>query len=84
MRRVLVAGWQASDDGRLILNYTAVPDVAALLARHGDMPTDERSPLRSSGDGCPIVANVDFGDRTGSRTGWRAAPSAIRSEEAGS
>lgn len=92
MRRVWVAGWQASDDGRLILNDTTVHDVAkvletdiaALLARHGDKPTDEPAPLRSSGGGSTIVADVDFGDRTGSRSGWRAAPSAMRSEEAGS
>ena len=87
MRRVWVAGWQASGDGRLSLNDTTVHDVAAgletviaaLLARHGDKPMDERGPLRSSGDGSTIVANIDFGDRTG-ESNW-VAGCALRDEK---
>jgi hypothetical protein len=79
MRRVSVAGWPASDDGRLSLNDTTVNEVAAgpetviaaLLARYGDKPTDELGPLLSSGDGSTLVANVDFGDRTG-ESNWVA------------
>lgn len=79
MRRVWVAGWQASDDGRQILNDRTVHDVAAgletdiavLLARHGDKPTDERGHCGAA------VTVPTSGTAPGSRTGWRAAPSAM-------
>ena len=57
---------QASDDGRLVLNRTLVHDVttgdesdiAALLRDKGYIPTDEWGPLRISGDGSTILADV--------------------------
>ena len=63
---VLDAFAQASSDGRLVLNDTAIrdvatgaqTDVAALLRERGYTATDERGPLRISGDGSTILADV--------------------------
>ncbi len=81
---------QASDDGRLILNRKAVYDVSAgkqvdiadLLRAHDYSPSDEWGPLRISGDGSTIVADVVVGDPLredgGTQavliTSWDAAP----------
>ncbi len=84
---VLDASAQASDDGRLVLNRTSVHDVAtgdqmgiaALLRDGGYAPTDERGPLRVSGDGSTILADVVEADPLAESnnavlmvTGWAA------------
>lgn len=61
---------QASSDGGLLLNATTVHDVvtgaetdiAALLRQRGYDPTDEWGPLRVSGDGSTILADVVEGE----------------------
>lgn len=61
---------QASDDGRLLLNRTAVHDVAtgseadiaSLLRENGYQPTAEWGPMRITGDGATVLADVVAGD----------------------
>jgi hypothetical protein len=80
---------QASADGRLVLNDTAVRDVASgtevdiasLLRERGYAPTSEWGPLRISGDGRMIVAAIHGPDpqaEADSRvllvTGWGGEP----------
>ena len=81
----------ASDDGRLVLNGTsvaqlatgAVTDVASLLRQEGYVPTTEWGPLRITGDGTTIFADVIAGDPRAesnngvlSVTGWGWEPTA--------
>lgn len=89
---VLDAFGQASDDGRLVLNRTAVRDVAtgaqvdiaSLLREQGRMPTQEWNGLRICGDGTTILADViegdplaeDGGNAVVAVTGWGWAPMA--------
>jgi hypothetical protein len=83
-----VAGWWASGDGRPILNVTTVPDVAegletdiaALLARYGDKPMDERGPRGAAVRVPRSWPSSTAGIASGSRGGWRTAPSAMSSE----
>jgi hypothetical protein len=78
---------QASSDGRLVLNSTTVRDVAtgaeadiaSLLREQGYQPTSENGPLRISGDGATILADVIGPDplaeasiRVVAITGWDA------------
>lgn len=90
---VLDAFGQASDDGRVVLNRTAVRDVAtgaqadiaSLLREQGRMPTQEWGPLRTSGDGTTILADVIEGDSHSEAggnavvtvTGWGWEPMAV-------
>lgn len=82
---------QASSDGRLVLSATAIRDVrtgaevdiASLLRDHGFTPTEEWGPMRISGDGSTIVADVITGDplaESGNSvvliTGWSEAGTA--------
>jgi hypothetical protein len=82
---------QASADGRLVLNETAVRDVvtgvevdiASLLREAGHLPTSEWGPLRVSGDASTIVAAVIGPDPLAEAsarvllvTGWGWAPMA--------
>lgn len=88
---VLDTSGQASGDGRLVLNDTAVrevgtgaeTDVASLLRVRGYTPTAERGPLRISGDGSTILADVVAGDPPAEATtaavmvtGWGWEPTA--------
>jgi hypothetical protein len=87
---------QASSDGGLLLNTTTVHDVAtgaetdiaALLREHGYDPTDEWGPLRISGDGSTILADIVDGDPLAESnnavlmvTAWVAEPTADRAGE---
>jgi hypothetical protein len=68
--RVLDTTEEASSDGRVVVNETAVRDVAtgaqvdiaSLLREQGLIPTTEWGGLRISGDGTTILADVIAGD----------------------